>query len=109
MAPTWQQSYRSRKTPEEASRPRKTPEDPHGRDFDVTYFRDVTSGFNQADVEKQYYMNSLPWVWSNDYYNSRLHIWDRVISMLGGEGLRGAPVAAETAQIGFFGFPKASR
>eukprot|EP00913_Durusdinium_trenchii_P030719 g28772.t1 len=35
------------------------------------------SGRYKADVEKQYYMNSLPWVWSNDYYNSRLHIWDR--------------------------------
>ena len=32
--------------------------------------------FRQADVEKQYLMNSLPWVWSNDYYQSRLHIWD---------------------------------
>lgn len=35
------------------------------------------SGRYKADVEKQYLMNSLPWVWSNDYYQSRLHIWDR--------------------------------
>lgn len=34
------------------------------------------SGRYKADVEKQYLMNSLPWVWSNDYYNQRLHIWD---------------------------------
>eukprot|EP00434_Breviolum_minutum_P018906 symbB.v1.2.016672.t1/scaffold1269.1/size127624/4 len=33
-------------------------------------------GAFKADVEKQYLMNSLPWVWSNDYYQGRLHIWD---------------------------------
>ncbi|CAJ1429916.1 unnamed protein product [Effrenium voratum] len=35
------------------------------------------SGRYKADVEKQYLLNSLPWVWSDDYYQGKLHIHDR--------------------------------
>jgi len=35
------------------------------------------SGRYKADIEKQYYMNSLPWVWANDYYQGKLHFMDR--------------------------------
>jgi len=35
------------------------------------------SGRYTADVEKQYYMNSLPWVWAKDFYNPPLHFMDR--------------------------------
>ena len=27
----------------------------------------------KADIEKQYYLNSIPWVWANDYYQGKLH------------------------------------
>mmetsp|Transcript_101308 Transcript_101308/g.180055 ORF Transcript_101308/g.180055 Transcript_101308/m.180055 type:complete len:311 (+) Transcript_101308:73-1005(+) len=35
------------------------------------------SGRYKADIEKQYYMNSLPWVWSNDYFQGKQHFMDR--------------------------------
>lgn len=35
------------------------------------------SGRYKADIEKQYYMNSLPWVWANDYYRGKHHFMDR--------------------------------
>jgi len=35
------------------------------------------SGRYQADIEKQYYMNGLPWVWSKDYYKKKEHSSDR--------------------------------
>mmetsp|Transcript_40435 Transcript_40435/g.94556 ORF Transcript_40435/g.94556 Transcript_40435/m.94556 type:complete len:337 (+) Transcript_40435:109-1119(+) len=35
------------------------------------------SGRYKADIEKQYYLNSLPWVWANDYYLGKLHYMDR--------------------------------
>jgi len=35
------------------------------------------SGRYKADIEKQYYMHSLPWVWSNDYYRGKQHFMDR--------------------------------
>mmetsp|Transcript_123160 Transcript_123160/g.217084 ORF Transcript_123160/g.217084 Transcript_123160/m.217084 type:complete len:345 (+) Transcript_123160:74-1108(+) len=35
------------------------------------------SGRYKADIEKQYYMNSLPWVWANDYYMGKQHFMDR--------------------------------
>jgi hypothetical protein len=35
------------------------------------------SGRYKADIEKQYYMHSLPWVWSNDYFDGKLHYMDR--------------------------------
>ncbi|CAE7038463.1 fldA [Symbiodinium natans] len=35
------------------------------------------SGRYKADIEKQYYLNSLPWVWANDYYQGKLHYMDR--------------------------------
>jgi len=35
------------------------------------------SGRYKADIEKQYYMNSLPWVWANDYYQGKIHFMDR--------------------------------
>jgi len=35
------------------------------------------SGRYKGDIEKQYYMNSLPWVWANDYYRGKLHFMDR--------------------------------
>lgn len=35
------------------------------------------SGRYKADIEKQYYMNSLPWVWANDYYTGKQHYMDR--------------------------------
>lgn len=31
----------------------------------------------RADIEKQYYMQSLPWVWANDYFQGRQHFMDR--------------------------------
>lgn len=34
------------------------------------------SGRYKADIEKQYYMNSLPWVWATDYFQSKLHFMD---------------------------------
>lgn len=33
----------------------------------------------KADVEKQYYMNGLPWVWNVDYYLGKIHYHDREI------------------------------
>jgi len=35
------------------------------------------SGRYQADIEKQYYMNGLPWVWKKDFYTSKSHTLDR--------------------------------
>lgn len=35
------------------------------------------SGRYKADMEKQYYMNSLPWVWANNYYRGTQHFMDR--------------------------------
>jgi len=35
------------------------------------------SGRYKADIEKQYYMNSLPWVWANDYFGGKQHFMDR--------------------------------
>lgn len=35
------------------------------------------SGRYKADIEKQYYMNGLPWVWANDYFMGKLHFMDR--------------------------------
>ncbi|CAE7528715.1 Sugct, partial [Symbiodinium necroappetens] len=35
------------------------------------------SGRYKADIEKQYYLNSIPWVWANDYYQGKLHYMDR--------------------------------
>lgn len=35
------------------------------------------SGRYKADIEKQYWMNGLEWVWSNDYYQGKLHFMDR--------------------------------
>ncbi|EDO07711.1 hypothetical protein BBOV_III001440 [Babesia bovis T2Bo] len=31
----------------------------------------------KADIEKQYYMNGLPWVWNPDYYLGKVHYHDR--------------------------------
>ncbi|CDR96372.1 hypothetical protein, conserved [Babesia bigemina] len=31
----------------------------------------------RADIEKQYYMNGLPWVWNTDYYLGKVHYHDR--------------------------------
>eukprot|EP00933_Yihiella_yeosuensis_P009066 TRINITY_DN114850_c0_g1_i1.p1 TRINITY_DN114850_c0_g1~~TRINITY_DN114850_c0_g1_i1.p1 ORF type:complete len:329 (+),score=52.07 TRINITY_DN114850_c0_g1_i1:132-1118(+) len=52
---------------------------------DITPYRDElgewhpprVSGRYKADMEKQYYMNSLPWVWSNDYFQGKQHFMDR--------------------------------
>ncbi|ORM42221.1 Inosine triphosphate pyrophosphatase [Babesia sp. Xinjiang] len=33
----------------------------------------------RADIEKQYYMNGLPWVWNVDYYLGKVHYHDRDI------------------------------
>lgn len=38
--------------------------------------RNSHSCASQADIEKQYYMNSLPWVWSNDYFEGKKHFMD---------------------------------
>lgn len=35
------------------------------------------SGRYKADIEKQYHMNSLPWVWAIDYFQGKLHFMDR--------------------------------
>lgn len=35
------------------------------------------SGRYKGDIEKQYYMNSLPWVWANDYFRGKEHFMDR--------------------------------
>lgn len=35
------------------------------------------SGRYKADIEKQYYMNSLPWVWATDYFQGKEHFMDR--------------------------------
>lgn len=35
------------------------------------------SGRYKADMEKQYYMNTLPWVWSSDYFAGKQHFMDR--------------------------------
>jgi len=35
------------------------------------------SGRYQADIEKQYYMNGLPWVWAKGYYSAKTHMGDR--------------------------------
>lgn len=35
------------------------------------------SGRYKGDIEKQYYMHSLPWVWSNDYFQGKQHFMDR--------------------------------
>lgn len=35
------------------------------------------SGRYKADIEKQYYMNSLPWVWAIDYFQGKQHFMDR--------------------------------
>jgi hypothetical protein len=52
---------------------------------DITPYKDElgewhpprVSGRYKADIEKQYYMNSLPWVWANDYYRGKQHFMDR--------------------------------
>jgi len=35
------------------------------------------SGRYTADIEKQYYMHELPWVWAKDFYHPPLHFMDR--------------------------------
>lgn len=35
------------------------------------------SGRYKADIEKQYNLQSLPWVWANDYYRGKQHYMDR--------------------------------
>jgi len=35
------------------------------------------SGRYKADIEKQYYMHNLPWVWANNYYQGSVHYMDR--------------------------------
>jgi len=35
------------------------------------------SGRYRADIEKQFKMHSLPWVWKSDFYESKLHYMDR--------------------------------
>lgn len=35
------------------------------------------SGRYKADMEKQFYMHSLPWVWANDYHRGKQHYMDR--------------------------------
>jgi len=35
------------------------------------------SGRYRADIEKQYYMNSLPWVWADAFYEGKQHFMDR--------------------------------
>jgi len=35
------------------------------------------SGRYKADIEKQYYMHTLPWVWSNNFYQQPQHFMDR--------------------------------
>lgn len=35
------------------------------------------SGRYKADIEKQYYMHSLPWVWAIDYFQGKQHFMDR--------------------------------
>ncbi|EKX73237.1 conserved hypothetical protein [Theileria equi strain WA] len=37
------------------------------------------SGRYKADIEKQYYMNGLPWVWNPNYYTGKVHFHDREI------------------------------
>eukprot|EP00928_Gymnodinium_smaydae_P028026 TRINITY_DN21489_c0_g1_i1.p1 TRINITY_DN21489_c0_g1~~TRINITY_DN21489_c0_g1_i1.p1 ORF type:complete len:381 (-),score=62.44 TRINITY_DN21489_c0_g1_i1:31-1077(-) len=52
---------------------------------DVSPYRDElgewhpprVSGRYKADIEKQYYMNSLPWVWATDYFMPKQHFMDR--------------------------------
>jgi len=52
---------------------------------DITPYRDElgewhpprVSGRYKADIEKQYHMHSLPWVWSNDYFDGKQHYMDR--------------------------------
>eukprot|EP00922_Rhytidocystis_sp_ex-Travisia-forbesii_P010855 GHVS01015897.1.p1 GENE.GHVS01015897.1~~GHVS01015897.1.p1 ORF type:complete len:233 (+),score=7.60 GHVS01015897.1:204-902(+) len=34
------------------------------------------SGRYQADIEKQYRMNGLPWVWDKDFYTGKMHFHD---------------------------------
>lgn len=34
------------------------------------------SGRYRADIEKQYYMNGLPWVWHKDYFSGSVHYHD---------------------------------
>mmetsp|Transcript_9968 Transcript_9968/g.17926 ORF Transcript_9968/g.17926 Transcript_9968/m.17926 type:complete len:366 (-) Transcript_9968:45-1142(-) len=35
------------------------------------------SGRYRADIEKQFILNGLPWVWRSDFYESKLHYMDR--------------------------------
>eukprot|EP00386_Alphamonas_edax_P007768 GDKI01025804.1.p1 GENE.GDKI01025804.1~~GDKI01025804.1.p1 ORF type:complete len:254 (-),score=42.11 GDKI01025804.1:745-1506(-) len=35
------------------------------------------SGRYQADIEKQYAMNGLPWMWKKDFYEAKVHYHDR--------------------------------
>lgn len=35
------------------------------------------SGRYKGDIERQYSMHSLPWVWSNDYFQGKQHFMDR--------------------------------
>jgi hypothetical protein len=52
---------------------------------DITPYRDElgewhpprVSGRYKADIEKQYYLQSLPWVWANDYFEGKQHFMDR--------------------------------
>jgi len=52
---------------------------------DITPYKDElgewhpprVSGRYKADIEKQYYMNTLPWVWANDYFQGKQHFMDR--------------------------------
>lgn len=34
------------------------------------------SGRYRADVEKQYYINGLPWIWDKDFYSGKIHFHD---------------------------------
>merc|ERR1712061_894480 len=56
----------------------RVPEDLHPyRDELGEWHPPRVSGSYRADIEKQFYMNSLPWVWSQDYYRGRQHFMDR--------------------------------
>jgi len=35
------------------------------------------SGRYKADIEKQFYMHSVPWVWSQDFFEGKIHFMDR--------------------------------
>lgn len=52
---------------------------------DITPYKDElgewhpprVSGRYKADIEKQYYVHTLPWVWANDYFQGKQHFMDR--------------------------------